>query len=223
MHPPQGKGKSLGVLALIGILGTLAYLHSSVPDQPKPVPKPVPKAANLMLAAGTSVTVRLSSPVGSKLSSSGQTFRGTLAHAIVINGRTIVPADTEFSGKVIEAVPAGRLSGGASLRIALTSFTLNGSEHQIRTTSVERVSQGKGKRTLEMTGGGAAVGALVGALLHGGKGAALGAAAGAGGGAAGSAFTGNRDIIMPAQSSVTFKLVEPLTITRSQPPQTTHS
>jgi len=223
MHPPQGKAKSLGVLALIGILGTLAYLHSSVPDQPQPVPKPVPKPVSLTLAAGTAVTVRLGSPVGSKLSASGQAFGGTLTHALVIDGLTVVPADTEFSGKVIEAVPAGRLSGGGSLRIALTSFTLNGAEHQIKTTSVARISEGKGKRTVEVTGGGAAVGALVGALLHGGKGAAIGAAAGAGAGVAGSAFTGNHHIVMPAQSSVTFKLVAPITFTRGQAPQISHS
>jgi hypothetical protein len=220
MHPPQGKAKSLAVLALIGILGTLVYLHSSTPDQPKPVPKPVP----LTLAAGTPVTLRLNSTVGSKVSISGQTFSGTLAHAIVIDGQTIVPADTEFSGKVIEAVPAGHLSSGASLRIALTSFMLNGTEHQIRTTSVARVSQGKGKRTVEMAGGGAAVGALVGALVDGGKGAAIGAALGGGAGTAGSAVTGsNRDIVMPAQSSVTFKLVAPLTVPSSQPPQTSRT
>jgi hypothetical protein len=212
---PQGKAKSLAVLALIGILGTLAYLHSSVPDQPKPVPKPV----NLTLAEGTAVTIRLNSPVGSKVSASGQSFRGTLRHALVIDGQTVVPANTEFSGKVIEAVPAGRLSGGASLRIALTSFTLNGTEHQIRTASVARVSAGKGKRTVEITGGAAAVGALVGALVHGGKGAAIGAGAGV----AGSAVTGNRDIVMPALSSVTFKLVAPITFTTSRPPETSHS
>ena len=223
MHPTQGKAKSLGVLALIGILGTLAYLHSSAPDQPQPGPKPVPKPLSLTLAEGTAVTVRLNSPVGSKLSASGQAFRGTLTHALVVDGQTVVPADTEFSGKVIEAVPAGRLSGGASIRIALTSFTLNGTEHQIKTASVARSSQGKGKRTVEITGGGAAVGALVGALLHGGKGAAIGAAAGAGAGAAGSAFTGNHDIVMPAETSVTFKLVAPITFTSSQAAQTSHS
>jgi hypothetical protein len=220
MHPPQGKGKSLTVLALIGILGTLAYLHSSTPEQPKPAPKPV----SLTLEAGTPVTVRLNSAIGSKVSSSGQAFSGTLTRAIVIDGQTIVPADTEFSGKVIEAAPAGHLSRGASLRIALTAFTLNGTEHPIRTSSVARASEGKGKRTVEVSGGGAAVGALVGALLHGGKGAAIGAALGAGAGVAGSAVTGgDRDIILPAQSSVTFKLVQPLTFTRSRPPQASHS
>jgi hypothetical protein len=220
MHPPQGKAKSLAVLALVGILGTLAYLHSNTPDQPKPQPKPV----NLTLAAGTPVTVRLNSAIGSKVSASGQIFSGTLTHAIVIDGQTIVPANTEFSGKVIEAVPAGHLSGGASLRIALTAFTLNGTEHAIRTTSVARMSEGKGKRTVEITGGAAAVGALVGALVHRGKGAAIGAALGAGAGVAGSAVTGSdRDIVLPAQSSVTFKLVQPLTVTKSQPPETSHS
>jgi hypothetical protein len=220
MHPPQGRAKSLAVLALIGILGTLGYLHSSTPDPPKPAPKPV----NLTLAAGTPVTVRLNGAIGSKVSTSGQTFSGTLTHPIVIDGQTIVPANTEFSGKVIEAVPAGHLSGGASLRIALTSFTLNGTEHPIRTSSIVRVSEGKGKRTVEMTGGGAAIGALVGALIHRGKGAAIGAALGAGAGVAGSAVTGSdHDIILPAESPVTFKLVQPLTVTRSQPPQTSHS
>jgi hypothetical protein len=215
MLPAQAKAKSLVVLALIGILGTLVYLHSSTPDGPKPAPKSV----SLTLEAGTPVTVRLNSTVGSKLSTSGQTFSGTLAHAIVIDGQTVVPADTEFSGKVIEAVAAGHLSGGASLRIALTSFTLNGAEHQIRTTSVARVSQGKGKRTVEMAGGGAAVGALVGALVHKGKGAVIGSALGAGAGTASSAMTGSdRDIVMPAQSSVTFKLVAPLTLAGSPPP-----
>jgi hypothetical protein len=56
----------------------------------------------------------------------------------------------------------------------------------------------------------AGVGALIGGLAGGGKGAAIGALAGAGAGGAGSAFTGNKDVVLPAESAVSFKLEVPL-------------
>jgi len=56
------------------------------------------------------------------------------------------------------------------------------------------------------------VGALIGALAGGGKGAAIGAAAGAGAGTAGAAFTDNKDILLPAETVVSFRLLQPLQI-----------
>jgi hypothetical protein len=73
-----------------------------------------------------------------------------------------------------------------------------------------RTEKGKGKRTAVMAGGGAALGALIGGLAGGGKGAAIGAAAGAGAGTGGAAFTGNKDIVIPAESAVSFTLSQPL-------------
>ena len=61
-----------------------------------------------------------------------------------------------------------------------------------------------------LTGGGAGLGAIIGGLAGGGKGAAIGAVAGAGAGGAGSAFTGNKDVVLPAESAVSFKLEAPL-------------
>ena len=63
-------------------------------------------------------------------------------------------------------------------------------------------------------GGGAAVGAIVGALAGGGKGAAIGALAGGGAGTAGAAFTGKRDITLPAETRVQFKLTKSLSISQ---------
>jgi hypothetical protein len=74
------------------------------------------------------------------------------------------------------------------------------------------VIKGKGKRSTGFIGGGAAAGALIGALAGGGKGAAIGAAAGAGAGTAGAAFTGNKDIVLPAESALSFRLKEPVTV-----------
>jgi hypothetical protein len=58
------------------------------------------------------------------------------------------------------------------------------------------------------------LGALIGGLAGGGKGAAIGAVAGGGAGAAGAAYTGNKEILLPAESAVAFTLSEPLKIRR---------
>ena len=75
-----------------------------------------------------------------------------------------------------------------------------------------RSAKGKGKRTAVMAGGGAGLGALIGGLAGGGKGAAIGALAGGGAGTAGAAFTGSKDIVLPAESALSFKLEQPLEI-----------
>ncbi|HXZ27026.1 MAG TPA: hypothetical protein VEG08_03395, partial [Terriglobales bacterium] len=75
-----------------------------------------------------------------------------------------------------------------------------------------RSMKGKGKRTAAFIGGGAAAGAIIGALAGGGKGAAIGAAAGGGAGTAGAAFTGNKDITFPAESALSFSLLQPVEI-----------
>jgi hypothetical protein len=84
----------------------------------------------------------------------------------------------------------------------------------VQTAMVTQNLKGKGKRTGAMVGGGAGLGALIGGLAGGGKGALIGAAAGAGAGTAGTAFTGNKEIVLPAESAVAFTLKEALKIRR---------
>ncbi len=76
--------------------------------------------------------------------------------------------------------------------------------------------RGKGKRSTTMIGGGAGLGALIGGLAGGGKGAVIGLLAGGGAGTAGSGFTGNRQIVLPAETLLTFKLQHPVHITEQQ-------
>ena len=180
--------------------------------QPKAEPKKV-KAEPIIVPAGTALTVRLSQAVGSKISTAGQSFSGTLANAIVIDGKTAIPAGATATGNVTDAKPLGRFAGGASLTLQLTSINLNGTDRAIQTSAVTQTAKGKGKRTAVMAGGGAALGALIGGLAGGGKGAAIGAVAGGGAGTCGAAFTGNKDIVLPAESALSFSLAQPLEIT----------
>ena len=131
---------------------------------------------------------------------------------MAVGGRTAIPAGAKVSGTVVDAKPLGRFAGGASLSLRLNSVDINGMGVPITTSSVTQVEKGKGKRTAVLAGGGAAVGALIGGLAGGGKGAGIGALAGGGAGTGGAAFTGNKDIVLPAESALTFTLSQPLEI-----------
>jgi hypothetical protein len=171
-----------------------------------PAPKPI------VLPAGTVITVRINEALGSKTSQEGQKFTGSVSSPISKGETVVVPSGADASGVVTQAHAAGRFKGAATLGVSLNSITIGGRSHEIQTEVVAQQSTGKGKRTAGMVGGGAGAGALIGGLAGGGKGAAIGALVGAGAGTAGAAFTGNRDISLPAESMLSFKLLEPLTI-----------
>jgi hypothetical protein len=169
-----------------------------------------PKEVTLL--PGTAVTVRLSGAVGSKFSAKGDHFRAIVAQPVKVNGKVVVPAGAEALGRVVEAVPQGRFKGAAELRLVLETVTLNKDSYDVQTSSVDRYQKGKGKRTATFIGGGAGGGALIGGLAGGGKGALIGAALGAGAGTAGAAYTGEKEIVLPAESALSFTLTEPVTI-----------
>src|ERR1700722_3467266 len=209
------KAKWPMILLAVGAIAAYVYARPPIPS----------KTATLTMAQGTAVEVHLDRRVRYTISAGGDQFKRKLAEAVLVDSHEIVPKDTEFSGKVIQAIPAGHLAGGAKLRIVLTSFELDGKEYPIQTTPIMRVSQGNGKHTAEMAGGGAALGAAVGALAHHhGKGALIGAGVGAGAGVAGSAATSQaHDIVMSSESLLTFKLMQDVEITPppAAPPQPT--
>jgi hypothetical protein len=164
----------------------------------------------IVVPTDTVITVRLAQALSSKTSKAGDTFTASVANPVDVDGRTVIPAGANATGTVAEAAPLGRFKGGAVLRVTLDSVAVGGRTYPIQTTAVTRTEKGKGKRTATMVGGGAGLGALIGGLAGGGKGAAIGAIAGAGAGTAGTAFTGNKDIVIPAESALSFRLSQPL-------------
>lgn len=173
-------------------------------------PAPPPPPAAIVIPTGTRLRVALGETLTSKTSRAGDTFTATVQSPVVVNGTTIIRAGSTASGTVVEAKPLGRFKGGAVLEIRLDSVRADGRRYPVSTTSVERAEKGKGKRTGGMIGGGAGLGAIIGGLAGGGKGALIGGLAGAGAGTAGSAFTGNKDVVLPAETVLTFRLQHPV-------------
>jgi hypothetical protein len=86
----------------------------------------------------------------------------------------------------------------------------------LATRDIARSKKGKGKRSTALIGGGAGLGMLIGGLASGGTGMAIGGLAGGGAGTAAAGLTGNRDIDIPAESIVHFKLADDLIVQPAQ-------
>jgi hypothetical protein len=169
-------------------------------------PKPI------VIPAGTVLVVTTSQALSSKTSQAGQTFLGTLAQPVSVGGRTALPKGATVSGTVVTAKTKGKVKGEGELALALTSVSTEEHSYPIQTNVLSSTIKGKGKRTAATTGGGAAGGALIGGLAGGGKGAGIGALVGATAGFVGGAFTGNKQIEIPAESPLSFTLTAPLTL-----------
>lgn len=182
-------------------------------NQPPAAPVAPPPPAVIELPTGTHIPVRLDDDLGSKISQPGQAFRATVADDVLAHGDVIIPKGARADGTVVDAQPLGRFKGGARLEVRLERVHTRYGSYPVSTSSIDRVEKGKGKRSAGFIGGGAGLGALIGGLAGGGKGAAIGALAGGGAGTAGTAFTGNKQIMLPAETLLNFKLDHPVHIT----------
>ena len=175
-------------------------------------PPPPPPPQPIVIPAGRNVVVRMGSGLSSRDSTTGQSFNGTLVNAVTVNGRVAIPSGAAVTGVVSEAKSAGRFKGEAIIAIRLVSVNINGVSRNISTDEYVVTQKGKGKRTAVMVGGGAGGGAAIGGIAGGGKGAAIGALVGAGAGTVGAAFTGNKELTIPAESVVNFHTTASITI-----------
>lgn len=159
------------------------------------------------IPSGTAVLVRTTERLSASRTDVGSRFTGVLDAPLRVHGEAVFASGTPVSGEVVASKGKGRFKGAGDLGIELTAI---GRDH-VSTTEYEVYSKGRGKRTIGFAGGGAGLGALIGGLAGGGKGALIGGLAGAGAGSAAGAYTGSRDVVIPAESRITFRLTSPLT------------
>lgn len=176
------------------------------------VQQPAPPAAPVFVSVdrGTPLRIRLDQTIDVKHSHAGERFHGVIAEPVIVNGATAIPSGSFASGEILEAHRRGHFKGRSILELTLTGIDVNGHHYHINTATDVRTKKGKGKRSAAFIGGGAGLGMLVGGVATGGVGLLVGGLAGGGAGTLGAAFTGNRDIKIPAETVMTFRLAEPI-------------
>jgi hypothetical protein len=166
----------------------------------------------ITIPEGTQLEVTVDETLASNRNSPGDSFAASLARPVVKDGKTIVPAGAHLTGRVVDAKDSGRLHVPARLSVALSSVEVNGKSYDIDTDTIGETGKNHNKRNIGFIGGGAAGGALIGGLAGGGKGALIGSLIGAGAGTAGAAATGKKDISLPAETRLTFRLMRSVTV-----------
>lgn len=181
------------------------------PSAPKVSAVPVP--VNVSIPAGTSLAIRIDQHISVKTSRSGDTFTGEIVDPVLAsNNAVLLPKGTPVAGVVDASHRRGHFKGRSLLELRLTSLTLNRTQYPLETRDIARSKKGKGKRSAAMISGGAGLGMLIGGLASGGTGLLIGGLAGGGAGTAAAGLTGNRDIEIPAESIVHFKLADDLVV-----------
>jgi hypothetical protein len=187
---------------------------AAVPVQaaaPPPAP-PKPVVQQITLDPGTVVPVILTEDLTSKTAQPNDVFHATLATDLVSAGVVVVPRGSSVEGRVTDVKEAAHFKGNALLMIELTQLSARGRKITLVTDAYSKTGEGRGKNTLEKSGGGAALGAIIGAIAGGGKGAAIGAVAGGGAGAGVNAVTRGQQAEIPSETRLEFRLQSPITV-----------
>jgi hypothetical protein len=184
------------------------------PDQPvapqQAANAPAPAPALPEVPEGTVLSIRMNQTINVKHAEAGQPFTGTIVSPVMVDDNTVIPSGAGAEGMVVQAHKRGHFKGASYLQLTLTGLDIHGQHYRIDTSSITRTKKGKGKRSAAFIGGGTGLGMLIGGVATGGAGLLIGGLAGAGAGTGVAAFTGNKDVTIPAESVINFKLAAPL-------------
>ncbi len=163
----------------------------------------------VMLPQGTEVAVRTNERIDARDAVEGQTFRAQIEDNVRgPDGSTAIPRGSDAT------LIIRRLENNGDLTLDVESITVDGRRYRVSTADEElqnnRQGVGANQRTAQYAGGGAMLGAIIGAMAGGGRGAAIGAAAGAGAGVSAQIMTRGREVHVPAESVIRFRLDRPL-------------
>lgn len=186
------------------LLGLYLAITAVAQTQTAPTKETIP--------AGTRILIRMVDSVDSSQQRVGYRFTANLETNLQVDEVVVAPRGTKVYGRLAQAKSAGNMSGGAELTLELTDIVINGTAYPLLSSTYQVASQGQGGKTAKRVVGGTGLGALIGGLAGGGKGAAIGAGAGAAAGTTVSAATKGKQVSVPSESLLEFRLQQPATL-----------
>jgi len=177
--------------------------------------------------AGTPLMVKLETTLATFSNKAGDPFRGQLTQAVVLNGRTVIPAGATIEGRVTKVAEPRRISGKPTIGILPEALILPTGERFFLDATLVDTNIGEGtdvnqegefkgsghdRRDQLETGGGTAGGMLIGGLIGGPPGIVIGGVVGAGSTGA-HWLSKHRSATLPAGTTLTLELNRPLAMT----------
>jgi hypothetical protein len=168
-----------------------------------------------VIPAGTELAIRTNETIDSKVAKENQTFSGQFEQDILGSSGAVVVPKGSPAELIIRKVSAGGVTSSPEMMLDVQAITVAGQRYVVSTVDLQEKSDtgiGMNKRTAEMVGGGAALGTILGAVAGGGKGAAIGAVAGTAAGAGAQVLLKGKEVSVPAETILKFKLDQPLSL-----------
>jgi hypothetical protein len=165
------------------------------------------------LPSGTELTVRTSEDIDSSTAVVNQTFAAIVERDIRGESDTVIIPAGSRAVLVVREVSSGGTTGSPDIVLDMQSMSVSGRRYLVSTDDLKTDSGtgvGKNKRTAETVGGGAALGTIIGAIAGGAKGAAIGVLVGAAGGTGVQVLTKGKDVRVPAETLLSFRLDKPV-------------
>jgi hypothetical protein len=204
------KWTVLPCILLLACLSTMAVAQTS---------SPVP--------AGTALMAKLETTLATFSNKAGDPFQARLTQAVMLDGKTAIPAGTMVEGRVTRVAEPRRIAGKPTIGILLEALILPTGERFFldatlvdtnagRDTDVNQEGEFKGSghdsRDQIEAGGGTAGGMLIGGLIGGPRGILIGGVVGAGSTGA-HWLSKHRSATLMAGTELTFELNRPLAMT----------
>ena len=192
-------------VVLAGVITVFAGTSSSHPG-----PAAIPQNKKMItVPAGTNILVRMLDTVDSSKNPPGSRFTATLETNLVVDDKVVVPKGNTVYGRLSEAKQAGRATGSSELQLELTDIVVGGTAYPLLTSDYQVKGSSSGKRTAKRLLGGAGLGAIVGGIAgNAGMGAAIGATAGA----VGSVVQKGKEVKVPSETLLEFRLQQPASL-----------
>jgi len=197
---------------------TRPAVEAEAPERTAPEPEPVaerePEFVELVVPADAVIGLQLETTVSSDRAQVEDPVEARVTRDVRVGGRVAIPAGSLVHGNVTEVERGGKVRERARLGIRFHTIVLaSGDKLTLRTDTITREGASPGRESAAKIGGAAVGGAILGAILGGGKGAAIGAGVGAGGGTA-AVMAGERNVVtVPAGSTVSVRMRQPVTVT----------
>ena len=187
----------------------------SVAAEPEPPPPaPVPEFLELVIPADAVLGIQIDRTVSSELARVEDRVDARVTRDVRVGDRVAIPAGSVVQGSVMEVERGGKVKERAKLGIRFHTVVLaDGTRLNIKTESIVREGPSPAKESAAKIGGAAAGGAILGAILGGGKGAVIGGSIGAAGGTAATMAGDRQPAVLPAGSTVSVRVQQPVTVT----------
>jgi len=177
---------------------------------------PAAQYGEITIPAGQPLLVRMIDGVDSSKNQVGDVFHASLETDLYIRDSLVARKGTDVYGRLAEVKEAGHLSGSAELQLELIRLVIDGHDYPLVSSDYSLKGQGRGSDTAKKVGGGAVFGAIIGAIAGGGKGAAIGAGVGSAAGAGVQVFTRGKQVKVPSETLLEFRLEQPATVAATQ-------